>query len=61
MSKSKGYNISFMIDGESTTIKIIAKSEENALAFFELFFPGSEVTSIEESIVKIVLTDLQPN
>ena len=62
MKESKAYNITFSHeDGEEDTIKMVALSEENATKFLKIFFPDSEIISIEESIVKIVLEDLQPN
>jgi hypothetical protein len=58
---SKGYNITFSYGDETETLKLIANSKEKALYFFKIMFPEAHIDEINESIVQIIIEDLQPN
>ena len=61
MSGSKAYNITCSYGDETETLKLIATSKEKALHFFNIMFPDAEIDEVKESIVSIILDDLQPN
>ena len=61
MSGSKAYNLTFSYGDETETLKLIANSEEKALTLFNIMFPDADIDEVNESIVSIILDDLQPN
>ncbi len=61
MMNGKAFVIRFTMNGEESLTKIHCEDEEMALNYFNFFFETAELLDIEESIVQILIKDLEPN
>ena len=61
MMNGKAFVIRFIMNGEESLTKIHCDNEEMTLNYFNFFFETAELIDIEESIVQILIKDLEPN
>jgi hypothetical protein len=61
MTHAKAFEIHFFHGEDEEVTKVHADDQEVALKYFGFFFPDAILIEIKESIVQILITDLEPN
>ena len=61
MTHNKSFSLTFTLHGERSYTKIHCEDDLTALNYFNFFFPEAELIDIEESIVQIVIEEINEN
>tara|TARA_B100001093_G_scaffold506237_1_gene564847 strand:+ start:331 stop:525 length:195 start_codon:yes stop_codon:yes gene_type:complete len=61
MTHNKSFALTFTLHGERSYTKIHCDDDLTALNYFNFFFPEAVLIDIEESIVQIVIEEINEN
>ena len=61
MTHNKSFALTFTPHGERSYTKIHCEDDLTALNYFNFFFPEAELIDIEESMVQIIIEEINEN